>query len=433
MKLGNFQLITIVIFIAGGVLGIMVFSGFIPIGKNKDTGPTGTVVMWGTVKTTSLSKALEDFSRANKTFVLKYIQKDPTTFDHDLLEALASGTGPDMFILSDDLILHYQDKIMPIPYASYPIASFKTVYAGIGDIYLNSKGILALPLSIDPMMMYYNRTLFNSAGIIDPPKYWNDFETMIPLLNKKDANNKLLTSTVALGQFVNINHAKDIISMLFLQAGNEIVNEKNGTFHSTLNEQDYKNPLNLPSMLSFYTSFSDPLNPLYSWNRSLPNSRDAFSAENLAIYFGYASELGYLTTKNPNQDFYIAPVPQIKNSNMKVTFGRTQAVAVSAFTKNPATALAAAGLLASGDFADKFSSSILMAPARRDLLAVKKTDAYFPVFYNSALFAKAWLDPSTGDTDAIFRRMVENVLSNNLSVANSVSDASAKLELLLGR
>ncbi|MES2416252.1 MAG: extracellular solute-binding protein [Patescibacteria group bacterium] len=433
-KLGNFQLIVLIVFVALAVFGVLVFAGIVKIGGKDEAVVTGSVVLWGTAKADMMNNLINNFTSQNKTLTVKYVQKNRASFDQDLLEALATNTGPDLFILPDDMIVHFRNKIMPIPYASFPQATFQNTFAGAGEIYLSEKGTLALPLSIDPMIMYYNRSHLDAEGIVTPPVYWNDLESLVPVFTKKDQDRKITKSAFALGQFSNILHAKDIISMIFMQLGNPIVREKNGTLLSVLNN-DGENTLggNLSSVLRFYTSFADPANSLYSWNRSLQNSRDAFSSEKLTFYFGFASELADLTARNPNENFYIAPVPQIKNSNFKLTFGHTQAVAISASTKNPTVAFTVAGLLATGDFSKQFANNLLLAPARRDLLNTKPTDAYFPVFYNSALFARSWLDPAPAETDAVFQRMVENVLSNNLSIENSISDASSKLNLLLSK
>lgn len=427
----NFQVIVIIVFIAAAVFGILVFSGAIPLGSQKSkTGALGTVVLWGTVKTQTIASALEDFSRANKTFIVKYVQKDPETFDQDLLEALASGQGPDMFFLPDNLVFNYKNKIYPIPYQSLPVASFKNSFAGAGEVFLTSKGILAFPIAIDPMVMYYNRSILDANSVVYPPSYWDEFINLMPLLTKKDETKKIIKSGVAMGQFSNISHAKDIISALFMQAGNPIITEKNGSFVSALNETG---KYDLGSILRFYTDFSNPLKDVYSWNKSLPNSIDLFSADNLAFYFGYASELQSLINKNPNLNFLPAPMPQIKNADFKLTSAHVTGIAISAFSKNFNTAFTAASLLATSDFASKFASTLGIAPARRDLLAVKQTDAYLPTFYSSALYARSWLDPSPEDTDNIFRNMVDKVLSNNMTVEDAITDASAKLGLLLAR
>lgn len=425
---GNFQIIILVVFIAAAVLGVLVFSGAIPIGSGG-AGSLGTVVLWGTVPAQTLSGPIGDFNKANPAFVVKYEQKSSETFDQDLLEALAEGAGPDIFFLPDDLAYHYANKIVTIPYASYPLTIFKNAFAGAGEVFLNSEGILAFPLSIDPLVMYYNRSILDANGIIYPPAFWDDLVKMAPALTQKDETNKIIKNAVALGHFSNVVHAKEILAALFMQAGNPIISEKNGVLVSTLDKAigNY----NLPSILKFYTDFADPNNVVYSWNKSFANSNDAFSREDLAFYFGYASELPFLVNKNPNQNFFVAGMPQIKNSNFKLTGARVTGLAISSASKNFNTAFTAANLMATSDFAAKFAMAAGVAPARRDLLATKPADAYSPVFYSSALYAKSWLDPSPKDTTNIFSGMVNAVLSNNLSVGEAIRDASSKMQLLL--
>ena len=425
---GNFQIIILIIFIAAAIFGVLVFSGAIPLGSGGE-GSLGTVVLWGTIPAQAIAAPLEDFNNANPTFTVNYVQKSVDTFDRDLLEALASGKGPDMFFLPDNLRFSYANKIFTIPYGSYPLSTFKNVFAGAGEVFLTGKGILAFPMSIDPLMLYYNRSILDANGVIYPPSTWEDMSNLVPVLTKKDDSNRILKSAVALGHFSNIVHAKDILVALFMQAGNPIIKEENGVFISTLNRPigNY----NLPSILKFYTDFADPNNPAYSWNRSFSGSGDAFSKEDLAFYFGYAGEFRSLVNKNPNQNFFIAEMPQIKNSNFKLTGARVTGLAISSFSKNFNTAFTAASLMATGDFAHKFATATGVAPARRDLLAIIPADAYSPIFYRSALYARSWPDPSSKNTDNIFGTMVNAVLSNTLSTTDAIRDASSKMSLLL--
>jgi len=430
MKL-NFQLIVLIVFIVAAIFGILVFSGAIPIGSNSgSTKAVGTVVLWGTIPSIEINTSLQAFNAANSSFSVKYVQKDVDTFDQDLLEALASGSGPDMFFLPDNLAYHYANKIFTIPYSSFPLSSFESSFAGAGKVILTDKGILAFPMSIDPLMMYYNRSILNSNGIVYPPATWDDLSSLVPTLTTKDSFNTITKSTIAFGQFANVANAKDILATLFMQAGNPITKENNGVFNSTLNSQSGNS--NLSSVLKFYTDFSDPSKSVYSWNASFPSSDSVFSNENLAFYFGFASELKNLINKNPNEDFFVAPVPQVKNSNFKLTGARVTGLAISSFSKNFNTAFIAASLMAKGDFAASFATATNTAPARLDLLAVKQTtDAFTPYFYSSALYAKSWIDPSPGDTDNIFSGMINGVLSGNMSAYDAITDANAKMSLLL--
>ncbi len=426
----NFQIIILIVFIVAAIVGVLAFSGALPIGgSGNKAGSGGTVVIWGTAKASNISKALDDFNRVNTAYTVKYVQKQPESFNQDLLEALASGKGPDLFFISDDLVHEYSDKIFTIPYKSFPLSVFNSDFAGAGSIFLSSQGILAFPIAIDPLMMYYNRSILNANGVVYPPTYWDELPALSTTLSKKDDSGQIKQSAFGLGQFSNINNAKDILSALFMQAGNPIVAQNSGVFVSTLNQSS-----NLSQVLASYTDFADPLKAVYSWNKSLPNSQNAFSAENLAFYFGLGSEEKILSEKNPNENFGIAPLPQIRGASFKLTSGRITGVAVSAFSKNLNSAFMVADLLATGDFAKEYDSAENLAPARRNLLASPApNDPYQSLIYSSALYAKSWLDPSPVDTDKVFKDMVENVLSGNFTPEAAINDASAKLNVLLSK
>ncbi len=425
----NFQIILVVIFGVLAVVGVLVFSGAIPIGSSGDSSSgKGTVILWGTVSSAKMAPIMETFNTPDKTFRVEYEERNSETFDQDLLEAIASGKGPDMFFLTEDLAYHYANKIIVVPYSSYSLANFKNTFASAGEVFLSSKGILAFPLVIDPLVMYYNRSILDANGIVNPPTLWDEFMTVVASLTKRDDANKIIKSGAALGHYSNVAHAKDILATLFMQTGNPIVSEESGVLSSKLlNAQAY----DLSDVLQFYSDFANPLKSAYSWNKSFPNSSNAFSSEDLAFYFGYASELNSLVNQNPNQNFSIAPIPQIKGSKFKLTGAKVTGVSISAFSKNYNTALIAASQMATGEFTKKLAEALSVAPARRDLLAIKPSDAFSPTFYNSALFAKSWIDPSNNDTNTIFRSMIDGVLSNNFSTREAIQDANARLNLLL--
>ena len=97
------------------------------------------------------------------------------SFDQTLIEALANGNGPDAIIIPQDSIVHYLDKIEPIPYQSFSQSAFKSAYITKAELFLGGNGVLAVPFSVDPLVMYWNRDLFANAGIAEPPQYWDEF------------------------------------------------------------------------------------------------------------------------------------------------------------------------------------------------------------------------------------------------------------------
>ena len=122
------------------------------------------------------------------------------------------------------------------------------------------------------------------------------------------------------------------------------------------------------SALRFYTEFSNPAKTTYSWNRSLPSSKDVFIAGDLAMYFGFASELDDIEKKSPHLNFDIAPVPQAKDAIARMTYGNMQAITVLKSSKNPTTTFYAASFMTSPEFNFVFSTISALPPPRRDLL-----------------------------------------------------------------
>ncbi len=430
-NLKNFQLIMVVLFTFGGILGVFVFAGFIDLGdKAVNSVVKGNATIWGTYPNSVISPILTEINQ-NADITIKYVYKDPTTFENELVEAFLADKGPDLFFFPDNFIIKHQDKVSVIPYTNYPLINFKNNFAEAGEVFLNNKGILAFPITIDPLVLYYNRTLLDSNDIVYPPSFWEEFPNLVKTLTKKTTEGQILKSTFALGQVSNVNNAKEILFSMFMQNDNPItaLNSNNIYFSTIKKDQDIN--AKLVNAFDFYLSFANPLNSNYSWNRSLPNSFDAFSKEDLVFYFGFASELNKIFAKNPNLNFGVYPIPQYKDDPSKATLGRVGGIAISRFSKNPTVAYSALNLLASGPFVDKLSKALAIPPARRDLLSKRNNDSYTPIFYSSALFAKGFIDPSKRDTDNLFRSVLENVLSNGSDTKDAVEALHNRLNLLL--
>ena len=92
-----------------------------------------------------------------------------------------------------------------------------------------------------------------------------------------------------------------------------------------------------------------------------------------------------------------------------------------------------AGLLTTGDNASNFAKAVSLPPVSRTLLAVKPTDPYLSTFYNSAIISKSWIDPSSVDSDAIFGELIQNILSNKLSVGDSINKAQSQFVQIIGK
>jgi len=432
--MNNFQTILVAVFMAFFIFAVMIFSGAIKIGGSSSTsGVTGKIVIWGTFPNSVFSNALDNLGTANKDLKLNYIKKNADTYQQDLVEAFANGQGPDLFVITPDMIQRNSNFIYKIPYASYPEKTFTDSFIDGASVYLDSTGIAALPLVVDPIVLYYNKDILSNEGIINPVKTWDELFTLNSTLTKRDNTGTVSQSMIALGQYGNINNVKDILATLLFQNSNQIVKRTDTGFTAALTD----NPLKLSigpvqAVVKFFTEFSNPSNSAYSWNRSLPNSIDMFTSGKLAFYIGRASELFSIQSVNPNLSFNVTQIPQIKDSSTKRTYGEIYAVAINKKTANLAGAITIAGNLSTGDNAKSISVATSLPPVSRVLLSDKPADnPYLYTFFNSALIARSWPDPDKIKSDSVFKELIENILSNNLSVSDSISKAQGQLEQLI--
>ncbi len=435
--MSNFQTILTAIFLAFFVFAMLIFSGAIKIGGGKaKTGLQGNVIVWGTFPSnTALFNMFNTLAEKNDGLNISYQSKDPSTYQQDLIEAFANGKGPDLFIVTGGMIVKNNNFLYKVPYESYPEKTFRDSFIDGADIYLDSEGILGFPLVVDPMVLYYNKDILKNEGIVYPPKSWDELFTLNPTLTIRDDSGTISRSMIALGQYDNVNNAKDILATLLIQNNNPIV--ERGTNQSYISMLE-SNPLNLrvspmEAVITFFIEFSQVSDTAYSWNRSLPNSLDMFTGGKLAFYIGKASELFKIESINPNLSFDVTEIPQIKNSATRQTYGEIYAVAVSKKSSNLASAIGVAGIMSLGDNANNFSVAVSLPPVSKALLVKKPKDPYLFTFFDSALISKSWLDPDSAKSDLIFKELIENRLSNNLSASEAIRKAQAEFNLLLGK
>lgn len=429
----TFQIVALGVFGLFILIGVGVFAVF---GGLFGNASIGMVTIWGTPDQAAMDYALEELRAQDKSFEnVNYVQKDPAVYNAELLNALAAGRGPDLVLLSQDQIQSFRDKVVTIPYGSVSQRTFLSTFVDEGQLFINKNGILAMPLFVDPLVMYWNRDLFSGAGIATPPAYWKELIDIAPHITSLDASKNLRRSAVALGQWQNIDNAKPILSALFMQAGDFLVGaDQDGnpvSVFGTTPENAAENPAQ--SALRFYTEFTNPSQSVYSWNRTMPRSGDAFAAGDLGLYFGFASEYGKIVQRNPNLHFDVAVLPQIEGAPTRITYGRLTGVAITRTSQNPNGALTIALKLTGAPAAAVLASKANLAPARRDLLKDTPDNAIGSVFVRSTLIARGWNDPDPAATSNLFQRMVESVISGQSQPAEAVNAAARDFSALFPR
>ncbi|OGI77403.1 hypothetical protein A3C57_02145 [Candidatus Nomurabacteria bacterium RIFCSPHIGHO2_02_FULL_33_12] len=431
----KFQTILLIIFGVASVFAVMVFAGYIPTPSSKQkVKGSGTVVVWGVVNDPQFLSYMNDLSNGINDFKISYIPKNKDTYQSELIESFADGNAPDLFFIDNDTISRFESQIEPIPYSVFPQKLFLDSYPGAFSLFLSQRGITAYPFLIDPLVLYYNKTLLTNEGIVNPPLYWDEFIPLTEKLTKKDPTGAFIQSTISFGRFENNIHAKDIISLLLLQVGNPIVsiNDSN-QYYSTLGTHQTTLGLSLPAVVTFFTDFASPDKFIYSWNKSLPEASSSFLTERVVFYIGNSSELFKLQARNPNLSLSVAEIPQPRNLKTKKTYAHLTGIAMSKYSTNKVTASLATQTIASQFHSGNIAKILSLPPVyAQDLKAPSDPSlAYQSILQISALRSMAWRDPNAIKTSEIFRELTQSILAGGADADGAYEKAQANMEFLL--
>lgn len=433
MNLRPFQIFLLTGFAIIAVVSIILLSNFQSSSSTEQLAYGDRVEIWGTFPTDTVDRLFQNITQEDKAFsVVTYRRIDERDFDDVLVNAIAEGRSPDMIILSSADLVKHRAKLVPIPYETLPIRTYRDTYVDGAEIFTLRDGVYAIPFAVDPLVMYWNRDIFASNGIATPPATWEEVvANVVPRTTIRDAGRNVTQSGIAFGEFRNVHRAKDVLLLLALQSGSRGVTESERGYVVGLNESPEGAGARAPleASLQFFTDFSNANSANYSWNRALPRDTDTFTAGDLAIYFGRASEAPSIDSKNPNLNFDVAPVPQGGTATARRSFGTFYGFAIPRASANVNGAYAAAQRISSYKYADEFTTALTMAPVRRDLVAAGSADPLRAIMLQASLMARGWLDPDPAASDSIVLQMVEDVVSNRSRVTNAVTDAVSRLVL----
>jgi multiple sugar transport system substrate-binding protein len=185
-KFQLFILIIFGIFLVGGVIVFSIYRG--------NSTPTANVTIWGSISQIDFENILSDNELTqNKQVQIKYQYVPEEDFDAKFVEALAAGQGPDLFVLSSDKIMKHSNKAYVVPFSAYTERTFKDSFIEGSEIFTTPKGVLALPIAVDPLVMYWNRSIFTTAKVTVPPKYWDEFYNLANQISQKDGASWMYT------------------------------------------------------------------------------------------------------------------------------------------------------------------------------------------------------------------------------------------------
>lgn len=429
----SFQTILIGVCIAAFIGAILVFAGVINIGSKKSSSATtsGSVTVWGTYPQDTVQSYFDQITISNPDLSVVYTEKKPETLQSDLIKALADHVAPDLVIAESQQLFSIRDRIYTVPYTTYPERLYRDTFIDGSAIFLAKDGVMAVPLVVDPIVVYYNKDLLAGQSYVVPPTTWTGLAQALPRFLKRDTRGVITQTPIGLGEVDNVDHFKDILSALFLQTGNSIVafNPTTGKYEQQIGVgANGDTELGTTKALTFYTNFSNQASSSYSWSRTLPSTLDMFLSGKGAFYIGRASELFAIQSRNPNLNFDVSTLFQADGATRPVTYGSFGGVAILKSTMQFPLAYSTYSMLIGTDFTQYLATALSLPPVRRDLLLGQQQNPYIQIFFKAALSTFTWPDINANGSDAVFRDMVRAVNSGRSTPQQAVYQGGQDLQ-----
>lgn len=346
--------LAIIILLAIGYVLIRAYPDFIKtdnsISENK-TSAKVTIEFWGLWDNSDAwEEIIKQFEKKDYKFngqkmniEINYTKKDFSSYQKELSEAKQKNMEPNAFVINNNWLGKYAGWLYPLDKNNAYAEEYKLVkYDELLNLFpteairslVYGDNLYGLPTYSDSLALYYNKDLFKEAGIENPPKTWKEFKDDVKKLTKIDGKNNIIQSGTALGSGKNINRSSDILSLLVMQGGVQVI-DSGGNINinreveiNTKEVVEKRNPGK--TAMVFYAEFSDPQKEIYTWNIEREESTEDFAKGKTAMIFGYSYQIKNLLAKNPDLNYDVSPMPQLEESTI-VNFSNVWTPVVSKY------------------------------------------------------------------------------------------------------
>lgn len=415
----------------------LVFSGALPglksPGSDNGFGPGGQteIIFWGVEDSSNVSPLLDEYSKINKSVRVFYRQYEEADYEKNLLNALASGQGPDILMFHSSWLKKHGDKVSTLGPQQFSLPQFRQLFPTVAeqDFIFEQKTdgggsetrIFALPLYIDTLALFYNKDVFDAKAIVRPPATWTEFQNIIPDLRELNESGQIAKAGAAIGgSEKSVDAAADLLELLMRQFGAQMIDR---------NERIDLGAAGLKAF-NFYLQFANASNHYYAWNENFRSSIGSFADGSTAMIFNYASKIPAIKAKSPFLNLDIAPMPQI-NPDQPVNRADYWGLAVSKQSKNQALAWNFIFYLTTDPrIAEQYVQASRKPPALKSLIQKYLEDPALGIFVKQALTARSWRQPDVNKVRQVFSNMTESVLNGRLSPENALKAAENELNNL---
>ncbi len=410
--------IAILLLFAGAAvfLGRMAFSSVAPV-ASKDV----TLTYWGLWENDGIIKPIiAEYEAKHPNVKIQYSKQSHKQYRERLQAAIERGDGPDIFRFHNTWVPMLKNQLAAIPQSVMSPTQFKSTYYPVAATDLIGGDVIyGLPLMIEGLGLYYNEDLFAAAGITAPPATWEELLAMVPKIAKAEGTG-FAVSAIALGTTGNIENFSDIIATMFMQ---------NGANPAVPRGKEAE------EALAFYRKFSNPADPVYTWNDTMDNSMYAFANGKVAMILApswRAFDIIEMAKQvNPTLKFKVAPIPQLAGNT--VTWASYWVEGISEKSKYKTQAAEFLKFLTSQEVMTKLYTEeskvrLFGEPyARVDMASLISNDPYAGVYVRQAKDSRSFPLASRTHDNGINDRMAK-YLENAVNAVNTGSSPQQELE-----
>ncbi len=381
-------------------------------------------------------------------------------YEDTIVNEIAEGAGPDLFMIHNSWITKHWKKLLPMP-LDLPVVMTPDQYrqtffqAAANDLIIDEK-VYGMPLAMDNLALYYNKAYFRDllATTDRPGDLWEAIkEQVFQLTKRNNSPERFALAGIGIGRADNVSRAIDTFYTMMLQYGVKFYDEKEekATFADSgkANTQGITNPGE--QAMDLYTSFGLSTYKNYSWNDTItgyaPEDMEAgtFVRGKVAMIFGYPYLYDALTQGIQAQqraggphidiaDIGIAPMPQLVSgteATKRDTLASYYPLVVARTTQFPKDAWMLAQFLTNADSQQTYHKVTKHPTSRADLVTEQQTEPLFGVFAYQAPFAKSFRIYDEEAYAKVFTDAIQKVVMSTASSKQALTEAQTKITCII--
>ncbi len=401
-----------------------------------------------------VKRFLADYPGTSVEF--KYVAAtDAKDYEAKVVDAIASGNGPDVWLIRTDWLPKHASKLTAMPQGlGWQVGKKETELDAIKRIFSEAVvaqnsyqgGLYGLPTAVDSLVLFVNKQALNKTLSKHPqklandpvlsayPRTWGELEQWVRLLTIRNGAT-VSQPTIALGTLNNTYAATDIYTALLSQF--------KGDFYNTPTEVVFNLALGdgtVPATkaLDLFTSFSRPDHPNYTWNESLGDPVKKFVADELPLLIGYAGLYKeFLLLDNAVSSVQVVPLPQaqpiVLPTDERTDFAAYWTHVVPRASSNNRLAWRLITYLVNSNNQDFYASKTLrvayMNVSRKNTHSLSSSSlGNSPVFPKQVFNARPVLKPDWQFVDSQIQAMIRAVQAGQLTVQAAVDTTAQRLK-----